>query len=92
MQRTFALWLHGCFVIMAEIYGLAPLPGTCRILTCIDVSDVQLCCGCCRYKELLAAKECPFSFYERDKEAAAAKTARRAALKDPNRFQVSQGF
>lgn len=42
-----------------------------------------------RYKELLASHECPFSFYERDKEAAAAKTARRAAAKDPNRFQVS---
>jgi hypothetical protein len=42
----------------------------------------------CRYKELLAAKECPFTFYERDKEASAAKAARRAAAKDPNRFQV----
>jgi hypothetical protein len=36
----------------------------------------------------LASMEAPFSFYYRDREAAAAKEAAAAAARDPNRFQV----
>eukprot|EP00775_Hariotina_reticulata_P009580 gene9580-9743_t len=41
-----------------------------------------------RYKQLLGEREAPFSFHDRDKEAAAAKAAARTAARDPNRFQT----
>lgn len=37
---------------------------------------------------LLCESERPFSFYEREKERAAAREAARRAAKDPDRFQV----
>lgn len=46
----------------------------------------------CRYLQLLASQQQPFSFQQEEAEAAAAKAAKRAAAHDPNRFQVRVSF
>jgi hypothetical protein len=47
-----------------------------------------LCIAACRYLQLLASQQQPFTFAQEDAEAAAAKASKRAAALDPNRFQV----